>query len=226
MIIDLLSWKKYLCIESKKNMEKIKKYIHIGMTLLIPILTVALILTVKSRGKIEKRWKESTENVKSYSELFSNSENKNKGFKFTIDQLQYFNDSILRELNETREALKIKDSKLKSLQYLSSTFIKYDTLIIKDTLFKDPQIQVDTILSDEWYSIRIGLKYPSTVTVNPMFRSVKHIVVSSRRETVNPPKKFFLFRWFQKKHTILNIDVIEKNPYMKEQNSRYIEIIK
>lgn len=207
-------------------MEKIKKYIYIGMTLLIPILTVALILTVKSRGKIEKRWKESTENVKSYSELFSNSENKNKGFKFTIDQLQYFNDSILRELNETREALKIKDSKLKSLQYLSSTFIKYDTLIIKDTLFKDPQIQVDTILSDEWYSIRIGLKYPSTITVNPMFRSVKHIVVSSRRETVNPPKKFFLFRWFQKKHTILNIDVIEKNPYMKEQNSRYIEIIK
>ena len=207
-------------------MEKIKKYIHIGMTLLIPILTVALILTVKSRGKIEKRWKESTENVKSYSELFSNSENKNKGFKLTIDQLQYFNDSILRELNETREALKIKDSKLKSLQYLSSTFIKYDTLIIKDTLFKDPQIQVDTILSDEWYSIRIGLKYPSTVTVNPMFRSVKHIVVSSRRETVNPPKKFFLFRWFQKKHTILNIDIIEKNPYMKEQNSRYIEIIK
>ena len=207
-------------------MEKIKKYIHIGMTLLIPILTVALILTVKSRGKIEKRWKESTENVKSYSELFSNSENKNKGFKFTIDQLQYFNDSILRELNETREALKIKDSKLKSLQYLSSTFIKYDTLIIKDTLFKDPQIQVDTILSDEWYSIRIGLKYPSTVTVNPMFRSVKHIVVSSRRDTVNPPKKFFLFRWFQKKHTILNIDVIEKNPYIKEQNSRYIEIIK
>ena len=207
-------------------MEKIKKYIHIGMTLLIPILTIALILTVKSRGKIEKRWKESTENVKSYSELFSNSENKNKGFKFTIDQLQYFNDSILKELNETREALKIKDSKLKSLQYLSSTFIKYDTLIIKDTLFKDPQIQVDTVLSDEWYSIRIGLKYPSTVTVNPMFRSVKHIVVSSRRETVNPPKKFFLFRWFQKKHTVLNIDVIEKNPYIKEQNSRYIEIIK
>lgn len=207
-------------------MEKIKKYIHIGMTLLIPILTVALILTVKSRGKIEKRWKESTENVKSYSELFSNSENKNKGFKLTIDQLQYFNDSILRELNETREALKIKDSKLKILQYLSSTFIKYDTLIIKDTLFKDPQIQVDTVLSDEWYSIRIGLKYPSTVTVNPMFRSVKNIVVSSRRETVNPPKKFFLFRWFQKKHTVLNIDVIEKNPYMKEQNSRYIEIIK
>lgn len=207
-------------------MEKIKKYIHIGMTLLIPILTVALILTVKSRGRIEKRWEESTENVKSYSELFNNTEDKNRAFKLTIDQLQYFNDSILRELNNTRESLKIKDSRLKSLQYLSSTFIKHDTLILKDTLFKDPQVQVDTVLADEWYYVRIGLSYPSTITVNPMFRSVKHIIVSSRRETVNPPKKFFLFRWFQKKHTVLNIDVVEKNPYMEEQNSRYIEIIK
>lgn len=207
-------------------MEKIWKYIHIGTALLIPILTAALILTVRSRGKIEKRWKESTENVKSYNELFSSAKDKNRAFKLTIDQLQYFNDSIIRELNETRESLKIKDSKLKSLQYMSSTFTKYDTLIIKDTLFKDPLVQVDTVLSDEWYSVRIGLKYPSTVTVNPMFKSVKHVIVSSRRETVNPPKKFFLFRWFQKKHTVLNIDVVEKNPYIKEQNNRYIEIIK
>lgn len=207
-------------------MEKIWKYIHIGTALLIPILTAALILTVRSRGKIEKRWKESTENVKSYNELFSSAKDKNRAFKLTIDQLQYFNDSIIRELNETRESLKIKDSKLKSLQYISSTFTKYDTLIIKDTLFKDPLVQVDTVLSDEWYSVRIGLKYPSTVTVNPMFKSVKHVIVSSRRETVNPPKKFFLFRWFQKKHTVLNIDVVEKNPYIKEQNNRYIEIIK
>lgn len=207
-------------------MEKIWKYIHIGTALLIPILTAALILTVRSRGKIEKRWKESTENVKSYNELFSGAKDKNRAFKLTIDQLQYFNDSIIRELNETRESLKIKDSKLKSLQYISSTFTKYDTLIIKDTLFKDPLVQVDTVLSDEWYSVRIGLKYPSTVIVNPMFKSVKHVIVSSRRETVNPPKKFFLFRWFQKKHTVLNIDVVEKNPYIKEQNNRYIEIIK
>lgn len=207
-------------------MEKIWKYIHIGTALLIPILTAALILTVRSRGKIEKRWKESTENVKSYNELFSSAKDKNRAFKLTIDQLQYFNDSIIRELNETRESLKIKDSKLKSLQYMSSTFTKYDTLIIKDTLFKDPLVQVDTVLSDEWYSVRIGLKYPSTVIVNPMFKSVKHVIVSSRRETVNPPKKFFLFRWFQKKHTVLNIDVVEKNPYIKEQNNRYIEIIK
>lgn len=207
-------------------MEKIWKYIHIGTALLIPILTAALILTVRSRGKIEKRWKESTENVKSYNELFSGAKDKNRAFKLTIDQLQYFNDSIIRELNETRESLKIKDSKLKSLQYISSTFTKYDTLLIKDTLFKDPLVQVDTVLSDEWYSVRIGLKYPSTVTVNPMFKSVKHVIVSSRRETVNPPKKFFLFRWFQKKHTVLNIDVVEKNPYIKEQNNRYIEIIK
>jgi hypothetical protein len=56
--------------------------------------------------------------------------------------------------------------------------------------------------------------------------SKKHIAVSTRRETVNPPKKFFLLRWFQKRHTVLNVDVIEKNPYVEGQTSKYVEIIK
>jgi hypothetical protein len=51
-------------------------------------------------------------------------------------------------------------------------------------------------------------------------------VVSERKETVGPPKKFFLFRWFQKKYKILHIDVVEKNPYISEGNGKYIEIVK
>jgi cell division protein FtsQ len=53
------------------------------------------------------------------------------------------------------------------------------------------------------------------VAVEPYFKSEKHIIVSSKKETVNPPKKFFLFRWFQKKQIVLHIDVIEKNPYVE-----------
>ena len=47
-----------------------------------------------------------------------------------------------------------------------------------------------------------------------------------KKETVNPPKKFFLFRWFQKKHKIIQVDVIEKNPYVQNEVSRYIEIVR
>ena len=95
-----------------------------------------------------------------------------------------------------------------------------------DTLFRDPSFALDTLFGDKWYSVRLGLEYPSMIAVEPYFKSEKHIVVSSKKETINPPHKFFLFRWFQRKHNVLNIDVIEKNPYIDEQTSRYIEIIK
>lgn len=70
------------------------------------------------------------------------------------------------------------------------------------------------------------ITFVSDIIVKPEFKSEKHIIVSTRRETVDPPKKFFLFRWFQRKQTVLNIDVVEKNPYVQKQSSRYVEIIK
>lgn len=207
-------------------MIQIKKYVYIGIAVLIIWLSVSLLAVIKEKDRLKDEWNTAMENVKSYSEQFSTSENKNRAFKLTIEQLKYSNDSIFKELNSVRKELGIKDSKLKSLQYISSDFSKTDTVIINDTLVRDPQLSVDTLLYDEWYSIHIGINYPSTMIITPSFKSSKSIIVSSKRETVNPPKKFFLFRWFQKKHTVLNIDVIEKNPYVKEQNNRYVEIIK
>ena len=205
-------------------MKQIK--IYIGFTVVIVALIIALFLVVKDKGKVEEKWKAAVENVKSYSEQFSSSEEKNRAFKLTVNQLKNSNDSIFKELDEARKELTIKDSKLKSLQYVSSSFSKADTIHLTDTIFKDSKVNVDTLLSDEWYSIRVGLRYPSTVAVKPEFRSVKNIIVSAKRETVNPPKKFFLFRWLQKKHTVLNVEVVEKNPYVQKQTDRYVEIIR
>jgi hypothetical protein len=199
--------------------------VFIGLLGVILLLGIALAITIKNNSSIEKEWKDAVENVKTYSEQYSSSENKNRALKLTVDQLNSSNDSIIQELNNVRKELKVKDSKLQSLQFVSSSFAKTDTIILKDTLFKDPQMAVDTLVSDEWYSVRVGLKYPSTVAVSPMFKSEKSIIVSTKRETVKPAKKFFLFRWFQKKHTILNIDVVEKNPYVQNQDNRYIKII-
>jgi hypothetical protein len=131
------------------------------------------------------------------------------------------------ELNNTRKELKIKDKNLKALQAVASKFSKKDTIYIPgDTIFKEPSFALDTLVGDKWYSVRLGLQYPSMIAIQPEFKSEKHIVVSSKKETVNPPKKFFLFRWFQKKHRVLHIDVVEKNPYVDGETSRYVEIIK
>lgn len=207
-------------------MEKLKRYACIGSIVLMMITLIALCITIKSKNEVERKWKEAIVNVKSYGNIFSNSKDNSMVFQMTIDQLKQSNDSIFQELDRTRKELKIKDSKLKSLQYISSDFTKSDTITLRDTIFKNNGIEIDTLLSEEWYSVRVGLKYPSSVIVTPRFKSEKSVIVSTKKETVNPPKRFFLFRWFQKKHTVLHVNVVEKNPYIINQDNRYIEVVK
>ena len=128
-------------------------------------------------------------------------------------------------MNDVRKELKIKDKDLKQMQYLLSEATKKDTIVFGDTLFREPTLDIDTIIGDKWYSIRLGLKYPNLITTNPTLKREKYIIVNKKKETINPPKKFFLFRWFQRKHWVMEVNIKEKNPYIKEVNNKFVEII-
>lgn len=198
------------------------KYLIIAIVVLLAIVG-ALYQQVKYANE---KWETAESNVKAYAMQASDANGKVVALQLTVDQLGYFKDSVLQELDNTRKELKIKDKNLKALQAVSSSFSRKDTLILRDTLFRDPSIAIDTLIGDKWYNVQLGLKYPSMVAIKPYFKSEKHIIVSSKKETVNPPKKFFLFRLFQRKHTVLHIDVVEKNPYVDNESSKYVEIIK
>jgi len=199
-----------------------KKYLILTIIVLLALVGVMW----KQVKYVNQKWETSEANLKAYANINREVEGQNMALHLTIDQLGYFKDSVLQELDNTRRQLKIKDKNLKALQSVSSSFSKSDTIILKDTLFKEVSLNIDTVLGDKWYNVRLGLKYPSMIAVKPYFKSEKHIVVSSKKETVNPPKKFWLFRLFQRKHLVLHIDVIEKNPYVKDETSRYVEILK
>ena len=195
--------------------------------ILIVIVLLAVIGSMWQQVRYaNEKWETAEANVKAYSMSLSKEGEKNVALQLTVDQLGYFKDSILQELDNTRKELKVKDKNLKALQAVSSSFTRTDTVTLRDTLFRNPSIAIDTLIGDKWYNVRLGLKYPSMVAVKPYFKSEKHIIVSSKKETVNPPKKFFLFRWFQRKHYVLHIDVVEKNPYVDNESTRYVEIIK
>lgn len=208
-------------------MNELKKYI--GLIMLAAIVVEAFFLkqSLNKEKQMENNWKTAQANVKAYDELLSNSKQKNTAFQLTVDQLTNAKDSVIKELEETRKQLKIKEKNVKSEQYISSSFSRVDTIQIKgDTIFKDRKLAVDTIVGDNWYNAKVSLKYPSTVVIQPTFKSEKNIIVSTKKETVNPPKKLWILRLFQKKHTVLKVDVIEKNPYVSNEESRYIEVIK
>ena len=203
----------------------VKKYIRIGIVILVSLLSISVYTLYTNNQKLKEETATLISNQKAFiAENFSLKE-KNRVFKFTVEQLNYYNDSILQKMNDVRKELKIKDKNLKQLQYLLSVSTKKDTVLFTDTIFRDKSLALDTIIGDKWYNIRLGLKYPNLIYTEPTFTSEKYIIVNKKKETVNPPKKFFLFRWFQRKHWVMEVHIKEKNPYIKEIDNKFVEII-
>lgn len=199
-----------------------KKYIVI----LILILVGMCLYLNNQVNKITKDYITSVENIKAYSAQLSSSESGNRVFKFTIDQLNYSNDSIIQKMKKVQKELGIKDKRLEQLQYELSSVHKGDTLHLVDTVFSDPKFELDTIIGDKWFQNHLYLKYPSTIASNVDIELERYTFINGKRETVSPPKKFFLLRWFQKKHTVVEVQVREMNPYVKNKTQRFVEIIK
>ena len=203
----------------------ISKYINIIIVTLIVSLSIVSYILYTKNQRLQEELSVSISNDKAFIAENSSLKEENRVFKFTVEQLNYYNDSILQKMNEVRKELKIKDKDLKQMQYLLSEATKKDTIVFRDTLFREPTLDIDTIIGDKWYSIRLGLKYPNLITTNSTFISEKYIIVNKKKETINPPKKFFLFRWFQRKHWVMEVNIKEKNPYIKEVNNKFVEII-
>ena len=203
----------------------VKRYVRIGIVILMSLLTVSTYTLYNRNQDLKEEISVSMTNQKAFITENTSLKEENRAFKFTVEQLNYYNDSILQKMNEVRKELKIKDSNLKQMQYLSSVSTKKDTILFTDTIFKDKGLALDTIIGDKWYNIRLGLKYPNLIYTKPTFTSEKYIIVNKKKETINPPKKFFLFRWFQRKHWVMEVHIKEKNPYIKETNNKFVEII-
>lgn len=204
----------------------VKKYIRIGIVILVSLLAVSTYTLYTNNQKLKEEISISMSNQKAFIAENSLLKEENRVFKFTIEQLNHYNDSILQKMNEVRKELKIKDRDLKQMQYLLSEAQKKDTVIFRDTLFREPTLKIDTLLGDRWYQMKLGLRYPSTITTEPKFVSEKYVIVDYKKETINPPKKCWLLRLFQKKHKVVEVNIVEKNPYIENKQQRFTEIVK
>ena len=202
-----------------------KKYIRIGIVILVSLLAISTHTLYTNNQKLKGEISMSMSNQKAFIAENSSLKEKNRVFKFTIEQLNHYNDSILQKMNEVRKELKIKDRDLKQMQYLLSEAQKKDTIVFRDTLFREPTLKIDTLLGDRWYQMKLELRYPSTIITEPKFVSEKYVIVDYKKETINPPKKCAIARWFQKKHKVVEVEVVEKNPYIENKQQRFIEIV-
>lgn len=205
---------------------KIKKYLSILPYVCIIIFGIYIYGLYTDNKSLKSQLSISKSNEKAFLMESSKLNKEIRVFKYNIEQLNYYNDSILIEMNNVRKELKIKDNELLRLSYLLTESSKKDTVIFRDTIFNDPKLSIDTVLGDKWYQLKLGLKYPNIITTEPSFISEKYIIVNTKKETIDPPKKFFLLRWFQKKHRVVEVNIVEKSPYSKTKEQKFIEIIK
>lgn len=195
------------------------------LVFLLLLLIIGYANLIFSNKKLSFDNKVLMENIKAYDSQLNDAFGKDRVLKLTIEQLNYFNDSIIKRMKVVQKELGIKDKRLQQLQYEASHAQRTDTIILKDTLFRDSQLRLDTIVGDKWFKTNLHLEFPSTIALKPEIELERYTFINGKRETVNPPKKFFLFRWFQKKHTVVEVNIREMNPYVKNKTQRFIQII-
>lgn len=202
-----------------------KKYLIVALVLLLSALLLGGYKMYADLQRYKTLYNRERQNVEAYAQYAANVDKEIKEFQFTMDELRASNDSINSKLITEVERLKIKDKNVQYLQYNTSVVSKVDTIVMRDTIFRSP-VAIDTIVGDNWYSMKLGLKYPSTIITEPTFNSEKYVVISTKKEYNKKPSKIFFIRWFQKKHTTVVVDVEEKNPYVSNKENRFIKVVK
>ena len=205
---------------------------YIVKTLVVVAILALIIIGVR-------RCKSAEDKLEGYENnwiALSNENNKNakssKLYEFKLSQLKYINDSLMNAMDSVRKSLNIKDKNLKGLGYIKSTVRIHDTVFVNRIRDGDKTLSIDTVINKKWYQIEIDYKgsrcseCKDTLIVSPKVSSEKYVVISTSKEYVDAPKKWWLQRIFQKKEEVVDVKVEEMNPYIYSDHERFIKVIK
>ena len=203
-----------------------KKYAYFILAGLILFFVFAFVYTCKDLEKYKEMYSREYSNVRAYEAENDSLRKDIRQFQYTLADLKASKDTINQKIIQVIKEGGIKEKNVERVEYITSTVHKTDTVQFKDTIFVQDMQPIDTVIGDSWYHMDMHLEYPSTIVANPEFKSEKYIIVSQKKEYVKPRSKWFFIRWFQKKRKYVGVDVIEKNPYIDDSISRFIEIVK
>lgn len=203
-------------------MNKLKIIEFLGSLLII----LGSFIIFKNNQRLRNDLDISRQNIETLLQVRDTLESSNKALLINVELLNNSNDSIIKELNNTRKSLKIKDKEIESLHKINSEIHRVDSLIVRDTIFSEPDICIDTTLYDYWGFTNIFLKYPSFINVESVMDSNLSIYTFYRKEPIKKPKKTKIGRFFQKKRKVLEMEVVENNPNIVIKQNKFIKVIK
>ena len=203
-----------------------KKWIYIIFSILLSLFILYFINTIKNNKKLRGEIDIYNQNIETLLHTRDTLKISNRALLINTDLLNYSNDSLIRELNKIRKDIKIKEKEIESLHKINLIGNKKDSLIVRDTIFRDKSVNIDTTIRDKWSAVNIKLEYPSTIKVDITMMSDLSIFTYNRKEPIKKPKKTKLGRFFQKKRKVLEVEVVENNPNIVIKQNKFIKIIK
>lgn len=200
-----------------------KKYTYIIIALVI-LCGFGIFKSIEY-SKLSRKYDTALQNNKAYESQLDVIQDENKIFQFTIEQLEILNDKSIKELDSIRKELGIKDKKLQQMGKVKEKIYIVDSIVVHDTIFNNPDFVLDTCLGDEWYQNCLHMAYPNDISSQIDINTDLNCFIHTTRETINPPCKTWLGRLFQRKHTVINVNVVENNPHSNVKEVKFIKIL-
>ncbi len=124
---------------------------------------------------------------------------------------KYALQKTVTDLKDNRDDLRIllkdRDLKLKNVLATTTIVTKIDTFL---KVQRSPKDSTYTFKFNPEFIVKVGVESDSA-WCKPYLTNQQDLVFGSKRETIRPPKSFFLWRLFQKKHTVVKVIVRNSN---------------
>ena len=191
------------------------------------LITIVLIYfgisnyTLRSKvNKLDNELGISKSNIEYYQNALTNSKEENRVLQLDINDFKSSNDSLINELNKTKDQLKIKDSELKSVSRIST--ILTDT--ITDTITVDRDFYVE-LKSNELTTIKINRK-EGQITCTPEIYNHQDLFIIEEKVYRNKYKNWFqrLIHFDFKKDKVENYKIINSNNCIRVLDTRVIKL--
>lgn len=158
----------------------------------------------------------------SYSSELSAARGEARVFRLRADELASSRDTLMMRVDSLRRAAGVRLRDLRAAHWRETVVERVDTLWLADSILI---ADMDTVVDDGWTRVSLSLRAPRGVSVGVSVRNETALIVRARRETVRPPRRFPLFRLFQRKRTVVEVEALEGNPRCEERARRHVEII-
>lgn len=159
-------------------------------------------------------------NIQAYEQIVDNTEQNSRVLQLTINELNNSKDSLLRQVQDIKKELKVKDKNLKQAQVINT--------VIKDTITKPITVDRDfdeTLKLNSLTTIKVT-RTDSILTAKLHIQNVQTLFVEEKKVWKNKYKngliRFFHFDF--KKIRVKNYQIKNSNPLIKVMDTRIIEI--